>query len=111
MKLLVVVLNKVEMLEPILETLTARGIRGATILNSTGMLKELTKTENLPLFGSLRFLADPTREESKTMLMVLNDEKLNIAKQTMRDMLGDLSKPNTAIMFSLNINDAEGLTL
>ena len=30
MKLMVIVLNKVEMLEALLETMTARGLRGAT---------------------------------------------------------------------------------
>ena len=109
MKLLMIVLNKVEMLEALLETLTARGIRGATILNSTGMVRELTRSEDYPLFGSLLYLIDSDREESKTIFMVLREDQVTIAKKAVRDILGDLSKPDTAIMFTINVDEAEGI--
>ncbi|MGI5984445.1 MAG: hypothetical protein GXY01_08245 [Clostridiales bacterium] len=110
MKLMIIVLNKVEMLEALLETMTARGLRGATILNSTGMLRVLTQSEDLPLFGSLRYLIDSDdREDSKTIFVVLREEQVNLAKQTVRDIVGDLSKPNTAILFTLPIEDVEGV--
>jgi len=109
MKLMVIVLNKVEMLEALLETMTARGLRGATILNSTGMLKVLTGSEDLPLFGSLRYLIDSDREENKTILIVLREEQVAVAKETVHDIVGDLSKPNTAILFTLPVEDVEGI--
>lgn len=109
MKLLMIVLNKVEMLEPLLETMTARGVRGATILNSTGMVRELTRNEEYPLFASLRYLIDSDREESKTIFMVLREEQVAVAKKAVTDILGDLSQPNTAIMFTINIDEAEGI--
>lgn len=111
MRLLMLVLNNVELLEPLLETMTARGLRGATILNSTGMVRELTRYEDYPLFGSLRFLMQPEHDESRTIFMALPEEKVELAKQTIRDILGDLSKPNTGVMFTLPITDAEGIAL
>lgn len=109
MKLMVIVLNKVEMLEALLETMTARGLRGATILDSTGMLKILTENEELPLFGSLRYLVDPEREQNKTILLVLREDQVAVAKETVRDIVGDLTKPNTAILFTLPVEDVEGI--
>ena len=109
MRLLIVVLNNVELLEALLETLTARGLKGATILNSTGMVRELTRSEDYPLFGSLRMLMMPEQDESRTVFMAIPEEKVELAKQTVRDILGDLSKPNTGVMFTLPIIDAEGI--
>ena len=109
MQMLILVLNNVELLEPLLETMTARGLKGATILNSTGMVRELTRSEDYPLFGTLRFLMTPEHEESRTLFMVLPEEKMELAKQTVRDILGDLSKPNTGVMFTLPVIDAEGI--
>jgi len=109
MQMLILVLNNVELLEPLLETMTARGLKGATILNSTGMVRELTRNEDFPLFGSLRFLMNPEHEESRTLFMVLPEEKVTLAKETIRDILGDLSRPNTGVMFTLPVIDAEGI--
>ncbi len=109
MKLLFIVLNKVEMLEALLETMTARGLRGATVIDSKGMVRLLTENEELPLFGSLRYLIDSDTDDNKTIFMVLSEEQTQIAKQTVRDIFGDLSKPNTAIMFTLPVDDVEGI--
>lgn len=43
MQFMVMVLNKVEVLDALLERLMGNGICGATILNSTGMVRELAK--------------------------------------------------------------------
>lgn len=110
MQLLLLILNKVELLESLLMKLTDEGINGATILNSTGMLKELAKsTEDLPIFGSLRFHLDPERNESKTILMALEEAKIESAKAVIREVIGDLSKPDTAVMFTLPILTIEGV--
>jgi nitrogen regulatory protein PII len=42
MKLLILVLEKVEKMEEVLVSLREAGISGATILNSTGMAKDLS---------------------------------------------------------------------
>lgn len=110
MQLLLLVLNKVELLEPLLKKLTFAGIKGATILNSSGMLRELSKsTEDLPLFGSLRFYLNPERNESKTIFMALEETKIERAKAIIREVVGDLSLPDTAVMFTLPIITVEGV--
>ncbi len=112
MQLMVMVLNMIEVLDTLLEKLMERGICGATILNSTGMVRELAKSnEDFPIFGSLRMLVDTDRKESKTLFMVLRDEKIKEAKEIIREVVGDLSKPDSAVIFTLPVLDAEGVEI
>ncbi len=110
MQLLLIVLNRVELLDALLGKLMDNGIHGATILNSTGMVRELTKSnEDFPIFGTLRYLVDPDRKESKTIFMVLKDEQVEETKKIVRQVIGDISQPDTAVMFTLPVLSAEGV--
>ncbi len=110
MQLLVLVLNKVEVLEELLTQMAAGGISGATILNSTGMATTLVHSEeDVPLFGILRKMLNPDREESKTIFTVLKDEQIDTAKEIINRVTGGLANPNTGILFTLPINSVEGL--
>lgn len=110
MQFLLIVLNKVELLDTLLGKLMDNGIHGATILSSTGMVRELSKSnEDFPIFGTLRYLIDPDRKESKTIFMVLKDEKVEDAKKVIREVIGDISQPDTAVMFTLPVLSAEGV--
>lgn len=110
MQLLLIVLNRVEKLDALLEKLFEQGISGATILNSTGMARQLSKySEDYPIFGMLRYLSDLDREESKTIFMVLKDEQVEIVKKVVKLVIGDLSQPDTAILFTLPMLSAEGV--
>lgn len=112
MQLLLIVLNKTEKLDELLESLIKQGISGATILNSVGMIRELSRNnEYFPIIGSLRYLIDPERTESKTIFLVLKDEQIEKAKEIIRKTVGDLSKPDTAIVFTLPVLSAEGIGL
>ena len=51
---------------------------------------------------------DPDREESKTIFMVLKDEKVEVVKGIVREVIGDLSQPDTAVLFTLPVLSAEG---
>jgi nitrogen regulatory protein PII len=105
-------LNKVEKLDDLLETLLEEGYSGATIINSTGMISKMAKhMENYPIFGSLRFLVDFDREENITIFMALKDEQVESVKKIVRNVIGDLSQPNTAVMFTLPILSVEGIDI
>jgi hypothetical protein len=41
--------------------------------------------------------------------MVLKDEQVEEAKMVIRQVVGDLSKPDTAVMFTLPVLTAEGV--
>ena len=110
MKLVIIVLNKIEKLDDFLESMMDQGISGATILNSTGMVKELAKRSNdYPIFASIRFMLDLDHQESKTIFMVLKDEQVETVRKVVREVIGDLSKPDTAVMFTLPVLTAEGV--
>jgi len=112
MQFLLMVLNKVEVLDTLLEEFMKIGVRGATILDSVGMARELARcNEDYPLFGTLRFLIDLDRGESKTIFVVLRDEQVEIVKKVIRQVVGDLSKPDTAVIFTLPVLSAEGVEL
>lgn len=109
MKLMVFVLNKIDVLNFLLEDLTQAGIKGATIINSTGMATALTRMENSLIGGSLRALFDVDRDDNRTVLAVIKDNEVEVVRKVIKDVVGDLSLPNTGIFFTVPIDFAEGL--
>lgn len=111
MKCVIFILHQTEKLEALLYMLSKVQISGATIMESTGMAQTLFNSKNGAILDSLQFLLHPTNEENHTILMVLKEDQVPIAKQAIRDVIGDLSQPNTGILFTLPIEEVEGLRL
>lgn len=109
MKLLVIVLNKVECLDKLLTKLGKNNIPGATILDSMGMAQELEAHDELRFMGSLRLLMNPAHKENKTVFMVLPDEKVETVSRIVNQVTGGLDKPDTGILFTVPIDYVEGL--
>lgn len=110
MQLLVLVLNQVEKLDDLLVGFMNNGITGATIINSTGMIKELASyMEHQPIFGSPWININSDRKESKTIFIVLNDKQAETARTVIHEVIGDLSKPDTAVLFALPVSFSEGI--
>ena len=65
MKLLVIILNKTECLEELLEAFSENNISGATIIDSKGMLQELYEHDEFRFIGSLRNLFNPEHFQYK----------------------------------------------
>lgn len=108
-QILVLVLNKVEVLETLMLELNEAGITGATIINTTGMGHALASNkDDSYIIASLREMFSGTRVDSKTLFMVVSEKKLSIARSVIRNVVGDLTKPNTGIMFSLPVDFVEG---
>lgn len=110
MQMFVLVLNKVECLERLLQELLNAGITGVTLLDSTGMMRVLDADDpDLPIFGSLHKLLNPERKGSKTMFMVLKDEQLQTTMAVINRVTGGLDQPDTGIAFSVPTLFVEGL--
>lgn len=109
MKLMIFVLNKIEVLDFLLEDLSKAGIKGATIINSTGMAMTLSRIENSFLGGSLRALFDSDRDDNRTILAAIKQEQLDVVRRVIVDVVGDLSKPNTGVLFTVPIDFVEGI--
>lgn len=108
MKLMVIILNKVESLEYLLEGLSAAGIGGATIIESSGLAMTLSKLDSNFLSASIRSLFSGN-EDNKTILSVIKNDQLDLARRVVYNTVGDLSLPNTGIMFTIPIDFAEGI--
>lgn len=110
MKLMVLILNKIESLEYLLEGLSSAGISGATIIDSAGLVMTLSKMESSFISSSIRslFTSDGADTDNKTIISVIKDEQLDIARRVVYSTVGDLSKPNTGILFTVPIDFVEG---
>jgi len=109
--LLVVVLNKTEKLNRILERFIEVDVRGATIIDSIGMGRTLepeisTFSTILEIFnvGGGRY------PENKTIFTVIKEEKtLREAERIVKEELNDFKEPGTGIMFVVPVIDFIGL--
>ncbi len=111
MQLLVLVLKRTELVGELMLELAEAGIHGGTMLDSTGMASVLGDLDDMPMFSLLRSMLnhDGHREASKTMLFVLEESEVDKARQVIRNVVGDLSVANSAVMFGLPVSFVEGL--
>jgi len=107
MKLVVLILNKVEKLEEILEGFIEVGVSGATIIDSIGMGHVLA--EEVPIFAGLRFMFAGARPHNKTIISVIKEEKEKEIINLIKKIIGDLNQPGTGIIFTLQLDQVEGL--
>lgn len=112
MNVLFIVLNKVEYLDDILDSFVEIGISGATIFDSQGMGSALNPDGrgNEPFFGMLRHLLDESRPYNKTIFTVIdNDELLDKAVKSVKNIVEDIHKPGVGMMFTLPVGNVYGM--
>ena len=108
--LLVLVLNKVEYIDKILERFLEIGISGATIIDTTGMGRTLMENDNIPIFGGLSRMFQNARPNNKTIFSVINDkDTLHRATAVIKEEMGDLNDPGAGIIFTLPVDFVMGL--
>lgn len=111
MKLVIFVLNDTSLLDDFLHELNNHNIHGATIISSSGTARKLIENDDMKFIGTLKSLFDNPRVESNVILMVLQDEQVQVVYQVIDTIVGDLSKPNTGIAFTMSIEDVKGFML
>ena len=106
MYMFILVLNK-----PILEAMLEKGLSGATVLESTGMMRVLDGDDNvdLPMLGLLRHFYSPERKTSKTMFTLIEEDKIDVLRKIINEKTGGLNKPDTGIAFAVPTTFVEGL--
>ena len=110
MKLMVIILNKLDAMEFLLEGLSAAGIGGATIIESSGMAMTLNKLDSSFVSSSIRELFSSSGDEdNRTIISVIRNDQLEVARKVIYSTVGDLSMPNTGILFTIPIDFAEGI--
>ena len=109
MQVIVVVLNKLDCLDDLLANLKRAGVRGGTIIESTGMIKTIDDSDESYLLGSLRLFLENPRPESKTIFCIVDDSQVDLVRKTVDDSVGGIDNPNTGIVFGLPLSFADGL--
>lgn len=107
--MLVLILEKEEFLNELLLKLNDVGIKSATVTNSSGMMGHLSSLGEEQIISTLRPLFTPSHTENKTIFMILNQDQVEIARETIRTVLGDLSEPETGILFGVPLLFTEGI--
>jgi nitrogen regulatory protein PII len=107
MDMLVIVLNRTEDLEHVLKGLLNEGVRGATVIDSSGMGRTLCT--KIPLFGGIRNMFEDCRPTNVTIFSVIKDQgKLRRAVNIVKQIIGDLEEPGAGFMFVVPVTDAYG---
>lgn len=108
MQLLVMVVDKERDLDDIFEAFVQIGIKGVTVLESYGSGHLFT--ENLSIFGKLSKIADGRKRHNKTIFSIVKDpETLEKAIKMVREIVGDINKPHTAVIFTVPLGIVQGL--
>lgn len=110
MKALFFVLNRIEKLNPLLNEFANIGVRGATILNSNGMAHALFDSDDHNVFASFRHYLDPKRKESKTIVMIINEDEQEKIVNTIEEIVGDIDNADTGIIFTVPVDFVRGMT-
>ena len=106
MELLVLILNKVELLDDVLSYFVEAGVSGATVLDSVGMGRIIA---NIPIFAGFRDLMVGNRPTNKTILAVVDGSLVPELTAGIEKILGDMAQPGTGLLFTLPVSSVRGL--
>jgi len=111
MYLLVNVLEQPEQLVAILEDFAKIGIRGSTVMNSTGMGRVLMKAgADGPAMEEIsRMIADGESSNKTIFTVVKEKEMLDKAIAIVKSLCGDLCEPGKGILFAIPLSYVDGL--
>jgi hypothetical protein len=102
------ILDDPTLLEDVLESWSKGGIRGATIIESTGLYRLTRKLIPMRYLYTGR---DASEKENVTLLAILDDEVMaEKCLQLTEAIVGDLNKPNTGIFATWPLSMVKGLS-
>ena len=107
MQLLVAVINHEELVDDILGGFIELGITGATVIESKGMGRVLSR--EVPIFAGLRTLASSSRPANRTIFCLADDAKIDAAIALIQEVCGSLDAPGAGIVFTLPVGRVVGL--
>ena len=111
MYLLVNVLEQPEHLVAILEGFAKMGIKGSTVMNSTGMGRVLMKAgADGPAMEEINRMIANGESSNKTIFTVVREkESLDKAIDIVKSLCGDLCEPGKGILFAVPLTLVDGL--
>ena len=109
MKLLLIVLNKEELLDDLIQAFLEVDVRGATVLDSVGMGRILS--HDIPIFAGLKGLLSGNRPHNKTLLTVVEDAQVASVVQVFEEVVGPVSQPGHGLVIALPVVEIYGMGL
>jgi len=110
-QLLVMVLDNPTLLDRVLETWTDAGVRGITVLDSTGVqrLLQWAGHDAGSTFLGFRRLSRTEQRRHYTLFSVADAETIRRVVAATEAVVGDLNAPDTGILFTLPVGEVWGL--
>ncbi len=110
MYMLIMVLNDSAHLNDVLQAWVDAGVKGVTILESTGLNRVLPRPAAQPMFAGFSQIFGSGRVGHQTLFAIISD--LDVAETAVagtEKVLGDLSKPHTGIIFTIPVARTWGM--
>jgi hypothetical protein len=108
--LLIMVLDDSNRLNEVLEAWRTAGIRGTTILESTGLNRVLPRHTAQPMFAGFGQMFGGGRVGHQTLFAIIDSLELaEAAVSATEAVIGKLTDPNTGIMFVTPVLQVWGL--
>ncbi|MBE9479159.1 MAG: hypothetical protein IMY80_04265 [Chloroflexi bacterium] len=109
--LIVFVLNDVDQCSNILDAWELEGIRGITILDSSGLgrVRRAATRDDLPLMPSLSDVLRSKETRHRTLFTVVKDQKtIDKVVDATQSVVGDLEHEDTGFLFVIPVSQAYG---
>lgn len=112
MVLLMFVLDNPDHIDDVLDSWVAAGVRGITILDSSGVHRRRGEVDeqSVPMFLGLSRMFQSDQYVHNTLFSVIMDESIipAVAEATEK-VVGDLREPHTGVLFTLPIDKVWGI--
>ena len=105
-RLMVIILNRPELLDDLLTGFLDLGVPGATVIESRGMGQIVR--QDMPIFAGLTALF-PENAGTRLVLSVLSTSLVESVFELVEEVAGALEQPNSAICFTLPVEQFKGI--
>ena len=109
--LVVFVLNDPQLCSTLLDAWEEAGIRGVTILESSGLgrIREAGIREDLPLMPNLSDIFKNSETRHRTLFTLVNSqEKIDTIVKATESIVGNLENENTGLLFAVPVHELFG---
>ena len=107
MYMIMFVLDDVSLLDQLLKSWSDFGIKGATIVESSGLHRQMIKS--VPMRYSYGETATEETGNVTLFVMVQSEKMVNICLQVIEAVVGDLNEPNTGVFSAWPIIKTKGI--
>ncbi|MHC5039881.1 MAG: P-II family nitrogen regulator [Planctomycetota bacterium] len=106
-KLVVIFVNRAELMEELLEGFLEIGVSGATVVDSVGMGRILS--HDVPIFAGIRRLFPGLSPDNKMIFIVSQEELVESILEVVEDVCGPLEQPGAGVAIVIPLDAVRGL--